>query len=779
MGSGIRRYSGRMERRSIAVRGIVQGVGFRPFVYGLAGQLGLRGFVRNRAGEVLIEVEGPPSALDRFLDRIAGSPPPLARIEDLRWTVERGQGSARPDEPQFRIEASDDAATGALGISPDVAPCEHCLAELHDPTDRRYRYPFLNCTQCGPRLTITLALPYDRERTTLAAFTLCPECRTEYETPENRRFHAQPIACPACGPRLRWRDAGGRGAEDAEDALAAAARTIAAGGLVAIKGVGGFHLACDAAQETAVDRLRAGKGRGDKPFALMVPDLATARRLCELDEAAERLLASPDRPVVLLPRRPGAAVAPGVAPGGALLGLLLPYSPLHVLLLERLVRPIVLTSGNRSGEPMAIEEGEAAARLGDVADGFLTHDRPIAVRCDDSVVRWTGRRLIPIRRSRGWAPRPVRAGLKAVRPVLALGSHEKNTFCLLREEHAVLSHHIGDLDTVEAIRDLRSALSQYQRLLDFTPQVVACDLHPDYASTSLARELAATRDLPLVPVQHHHAHVLSVLAEHELVGPALGIVLDGSGLGTDGTIWGCEFLAVDGARMARLGHLERVRLPGGEAAVREPWRMAVAWLLQAWDGELPTLDLPVLAAEPRARHAVERLVARGIQAPLASSAGRLFDAVAALLGLRPKVSFEGQAAMELEAIAAAGPVRPYPFALDAAADGFVLRFSPAIRAIAEEVAAGADPGRISARFHRTLVDALVAGARRAREEQGLERAVLAGGCFQNAILLEGTREALAAAGFTVLVPVSVPPNDGGLALGQAVAAAAEDLLPCA
>lgn len=767
-----------MERRSIAVRGIVQGVGFRPFVYGLAGQLGLRGFVRNRAGEVLIEVEGPPSALDRFLDRISVDPPPLAHIEDLSWTVERGQESALPDEPRFRIEASDGAAAGAFGVSPDVTPCEHCLAELHDPADRRFRYPFLNCTQCGPRLTITLGMPYDRERTTLAGFALCPECRTEYESPENRRFHAQPIACPACGPQLLWRNVDGTEA-GADDALEAAARTIEAGGLVAIKGLGGFHLACDAARETAVDRLRAGKGRGEKPFALLVPDLATAHQLCELDVRAERLLAAPERPVVLLPRRPGAAVAAGVAPGGALLGLLLPCSPLHELLMERLGRPIVLTSGNRSGEPMAIEDGEAVARLGDLADGFLTHDRPIAVRCDDSVVRWTGRRVIPIRRSRGWAPRSLKIGLAAVRPVLALGGHEKNTFCLLQKARAVLSHHIGDLDTVEAVRDQRSALSHYQRLLDFTPQVVACDLHPDYASTGLARELAARRGLPLVPVQHHHAHVLSVLAEHEPVGPVLGIVLDGSGLGTDGTIWGCEFLAVDGARMARLGHLEQVRLPGGEAAVREPWRMAIAWLLQAWGGELPALDLPVLAAEPRARQAVERLVARGIRAPLASSAGRLFDAVAALLGLRPRVSFEGQAAMELEAIAAAGPAPPYLFALDAVAEGFVLRFSPAIRAIAEEASAGGDPGRISARFHRTLVDALVAGARRAREEHGLERAVLAGGCFQNALLLEGTREALAAAGFTVLVPVSVPPNDGGLALGQAVAAAAEELLPCA
>lgn len=768
-----------MERRSIAVRGIVQGVGFRPFVHGLAGQLGLRGSVRNRAGEVLIEVEGAPSALDRFLERIAGSPPRLARIEDLTWTVESEQRSCldelRSGEARFRIEPSDTAATGALGISPDVATCEHCLAELHDPIDRRYRYPFLNCTQCGPRLTIALAMPYDRERTTLATFMLCPECRTEYESPEDRRFHAQPIACPACGPQLRWRSTDG---DRTADALAAAARTIAAGGLVAIKGVGGFHLACDAAHEAAVERLRAGKERSEKPFALMVPDLATARRLCELDAAAERLLAAPERPVVLLPRRPDAAVAPGVAPGGALLGLLLPYSPLHELLMEQLGRTIVLTSGNRGGEPMAIADDEAVAGLGGLADGFLTHDRPIAVRCDDSVVRWTGRRMIPIRRSRGWAPRPVKVG-RTGRPVLALGGHEKNTFCLLQEGRATLSHHIGDLDTVEAIRDLRSALSHYQRLLDFTPQAVACDLHPDYASTGLARELAAGRGLPLVQVQHHHAHVLSVLAEHELAGPALGIVLDGSGLGTDGTVWGFEFLEVDGGRMARLGHLEQVRLPGGEAAVREPWRMALAWLLQAWNGELPALDLPVLAAEPRARHAVERLVARGIQAPLASSAGRLFDAVAALLDLRRCVSFEGQAAMALEALAAAGPARPYPFALEPTADGFLLRFSPAVRALAEEAAAGGDPGWIAARFHRTLVDSLVAGAHRAREERGLERVVLAGGCFQNALLLDGAHGALAAAGFAVLVPSSVPPNDGGLALGQAVAAAAEELPPCA
>ncbi|HVF60518.1 MAG TPA: carbamoyltransferase HypF [Thermoanaerobaculia bacterium] len=763
-----------MERRSIAVRGIVQGVGFRPFVYGLAGRLGLGGSVRNRPGEVVIEVEGPATALDSFLHALAESAPPLAQIDELSWRPAPLRG-----EPHFSIVASEVVESGASALSPDVAPCERCVSELHDPRDRRHGYAFLNCTSCGPRLTIALSTPYDRARTTMAGFALCAACRREYEDPADRRFHAQPIGCPECGPRLAW-----IGADDeaAEEPLAAAVRTLREGGIVAVKGPGGFQLACDAASDSAVARLRAGKERGGKPFALLVADVPAARALCVLDAVAERLLTSAERPVVLLPRRPagsGPRIAAGVAPGGALLGLLLPPSPLHFLLLDHFPGPLVLTSGNRGGEPMAIDDEAARRALAGLADGLLGHDRPIALRCDDSVVRWSGRRPIPIRRSRGSVPRPLRVGTMASRPVLALGGHEKNTFCMLREEQAVLSHHIGDLDTVDAVRDLRAAIDHYRDLLGLAPAVVACDLHPDYASTAIAYELAARDGLELLPVQHHHAHALTVAAENRVDGPLLGIVLDGSGLGTDGTVWGCELLAVDGARMERVGHLETVALPGGEAAVREPWRMAVSWLLAAF-GELPALDLPPLAVEPGRVAAVERLVRSGVRSPPTSSAGRLFDAVAALLGLCQRVTFEGQAAMQLEAIARPGAERPYPFSIEAGEGPFVLRVTPTLCAVASEAAAGGDRAAIAARFHRTLVCALVDGARLARERHGLERVALSGGCFQNALLLESLHAALSEAGFTVLLPLTVPPNDGGLSLGQAVAAAQlEGGRPCA
>ncbi|MDX1624789.1 MAG: carbamoyltransferase HypF [Gemmatimonadota bacterium] len=764
-----------MERRKITVRGIVQGVGFRPFVFGLAEEHGLAGRVVNDARGVVIDVEGEPSILDRFAETLVSKPPPLAVVEAVETETLPSAGFDR-----FEIEASESGAERLALVSPDVATCEACLREMRDPGDRRHRYPFLNCTNCGPRFTIVEDIPYDRPNTSMKAFPMCPECREEYEDPRDRRFHAQPTACPACGPALAWRGVDGTEGPVGEEAMERAARRLLAGGILAVKGLGGYHLACLAADPEAVGTLRERKRRDAKPFALMVPDLETARGLVELDPVAEELLESIRRPILLAPRRPDARVADGVAPRMGTLGIMLPYTPLHSLLMERVGEPLVMTSGNRSDEPMAYRDEEALERLRPFVDGMLTHDRRIVMRCDDSVVRWTGARVVPMRRARGFAPRPVPMSPEASLPLLALGAQQKNAFCLARGPHAFVSHHIGDLDTIEAAASLEEAVEHYERLFEIEPGAIAHDLHPDYRSTRLARELAEGRGLPRIGVQHHHAHAASVAAEHGLEGSLLGVSLDGTGWGPDGTVWGFEFLAVDGARMRRLGRLEPVALPGGEAAVREPWRTGAAWIRLAY-GTLPGLDLPLLPSLDRSVWGIlDQLVEKGVNAPLASSAGRLFDAVAWIVGLREEAAFEGQPAMELESLAGHGAAEPYPVELaekppepggDPAAPGFEVVFRPAIRAIAEDVDAGADPAGIAARFHETVIAAILAGARRAREAEGLEVVALSGGTFQNARVLDGTIDGLIEEGFDVYANESVPPNDGGIALGQAAVAA--------
>ena len=775
-----------MARREITVRGIVQGVGFRPFVFGLARDLDLRGTVLNDARGVVIDVEGSDDALAAFQRALVGDAPPLAVVEHV---ASRDRPPA--NFPDFHIEHSAAGGARLALVSPDVAPCADCLREMRDPGDRRYRYPFLNCTNCGPRFTIVRDVPYDRANTSMSAFPICGPCRAEYENPLDRRFHAQPTACPECGPSLGWRGDGDRMPRGTE-ALELAAERLEAGAIVAIKGLGGYHLACDARREDAVAELRRRKRRYAKPLALMVRDLDAARSLCAVDPAAEASLTSPRRPIVLLPRRPGAGVAPSVAPDVPTLGLMLPYTPVHELLLERIGWPLVLTSGNISDEPMAYVDEEALERLAGIADAFLVHDRAIVMRCDDSVVRWTGRRSIMIRRARGYAPQPVFLNPPAERPILALGAHQKNAICLARGSHAFVSHHIGDLDTPEAVAGLEEAVGHYERLFEIEPALVACDLHPEYRSSTLAREIAHARGLPLVRVQHHHAHAASVAAEHGIEGPFLGISLDGTGLGTDGTIWGFEFLEVEGARMRRLGRLETVPMPGGEAAVRETWRMACAWLRAAF-GELPGLPLAVLERLDRAKWAtLERATKAGLNAPLCSSAGRLFDAAAAIAGLRDRADYEGQPAVELEGEAdraGGGRSESWPFELaharledhagyeeDAARDGFEIRFGPAIRALAEGVAAGMDRAEAAARFHATVVAAIAAGAERACRGRDLRVVALSGGTFQNAIVLEGAIDALTAAGIDVRINQRVSPNDGGIALGQAEVAARAGVL---
>jgi hydrogenase maturation protein HypF len=856
-----------MERRAIAIHGTVQGVGFRPFVFGLASSLDLGGFVKNGVGGVRIEVEGERPALDEFVSRVLGQPPPLARIE--RWSCD----ARRPrGERRFRIEPSECDSTGEIVVSPDAATCDACVVELFDPNDRRYRYPFLNCTNCGPRLTIVRGAPYDRVRTTMSGFPMCAQCRAEYEDPLDRRFHAQPTACPACGPRLTAIDPRGNEVAAEDEALAYFISIIRGGGIGAMKGIGGYHLVCDARKDAAVAELRRRKHRDEKPFAIMVWDVDAARELCEVSEAERRILTSVRRPIVLLRKRqvlpplppgegrgegksPNALEQPGshsqipltpalsrrergqeasgatlpvanaVAPGNPYLGVMLPYAPLHHLLLHDIGGiPLVMTSGNRSDEPIAYDEPDAFERLAGIADVFLTHDRPIHVRCDDSVTRVIGRREAPIRRSRGDAPQPMPLPIACPVPILAVGGQLKATFALGDDRRAIVSHHMGDLDHFDAYRAFERDIALYEQLFSIRPRCLAHDLHPDYASTGYAKKRAAAEGLKCVAVQHHHAHLGSCMAEHGLREPVIGVTLDGTGYGTDGAVWGGEFLVGDYRAFRRAAHLRYVAMPGGERAIREPWRMAAAHLADAgaacakWEARVPVAS----------RRTVRQMIERKFNAPMTSSAGRLFDAVASIVGLRDLVSYEGQAAMELEWLAwTVGPCGSYPFefaeipgapaqlgtagtplavsqsdrdlcsvviAKPQAAirrdlqfddssplqaknaipsDPHVIDTRPLIRAIARDVDAGVPAAEIARRFHSTWVEMIAASCREIRQLTGIATVVSSGGVFMNELLTLETEARLAADGFHVYRHTRVPTNDGGLSLGQVAVAAAQ------
>jgi hydrogenase maturation protein HypF len=763
-----------MERRAIAIQGTVQGVGFRPFVYGLATRFELRGFVRNQTGGVRIEVEGDAGRLDQFMDHLASEPPPLAQIEGLSWErqVPRGDGA-------FRIEHSDGTAVGPVVVSPDVATCDACLGELFDPLDRRYRYPFLNCTHCGPRLTIVTGAPYDRERTTMAGFPMCTACRAEYDDPTDRRFHAQPTACPACGPRLAAVDGKGERVP-AEDALAWFVAALRTGQVGAIKGLGGYHLVCDARDAAAVAELRRRKYRDEKPLAVMVRDVDAARALCEVNDRERQLLVSGRRPIVLMRRRSDAGVAGEVAPGNPCLGVMLPYTPLHHLLLHDVGNvPLVMTSGNRSDEPIVYRDEEAVDHLAGIADVFLVHDRPIHVRCDDSVTRVIDGEESPVRRSRGYAPRPIPLPVACEEPVLAVGGQLKATFALGKDCRAVVSHHMGDLDEYEAYRAFERDIGLYERLFGVRPAVVAHDLHPDYASTRYAMRRAGDEGLRRVAVQHHHAHLASCMAENGLDAPVIGVTLDGTGYGTDGRVWGGEFLVGDYATFRRAAHLRYVGMPGGEQAIREPWRMAAAHLIDAGCG----LDLLRARVPATALRAAERMLERRFNSPETSSAGRLFDAVASIAGVRDRAGYEGQAAMQLEWLATAGApdeaCGTYPFGIDAApADGdrqsmWVIDTRPLVRAVAQDVSRGSGPAAVARRFHATVVELIADVCARVRTATTLETVVLSGGVFMNQWLTTRACARLGAVGFRVHRHRVVPPNDGGLSLGQLAVAAAQ------
>jgi hydrogenase maturation protein HypF len=758
-----------MERRAIIVRGIVQGVGFRPFVHNLAVRLGLAGFVRNQAGEVRIEIEGPTDALEHFQTELSGRPPPLAHIVALSWQAVPTRGEGR-----FVIETSEADSAGPVLLSPDVATCRDCLAELFDPGDRRFGYPFLNCTNCGPRLTIITGAPYDRPRTTMADFPLCAACRAEYEGPADRRFHAQPIACPDCGPRLQAL-AGDGSPVCVVDLLRWFADALRAGRIGALKGVGGYHLACDARNDDAVRELRRRKQRDEKPFAVMVADVETAETLCTVLPAERELLLSARRPIVLLQKRPDSGIAPEVAPRNPLLGVMLPYSPLHHLLLQSVGNmPLVLTSGNRSDEPIAYREPEAQERLADIADLFLVHNRPIHVRCDDSVTRLVDGLELPIRRSRGYAPHPVELPFACPQPLLAVGGQLKGTFALGRGKQAILSHHLGDLDHHDAFQAFCKDAALYQELFAVQPAAIAHDLHPDYQSTRFATERAAREGIPLFPVQHHHAHLASCMAEHGLCEHVIGVTFDGTGFGTDGAIWGGEFLIGDYADFQRAAHLRHVGLPGGDRAIREPWRMAAAHLRDA-GADCPPLRTRI---EPPRWRVIEQMLERGLHTPPTSSAGRLFDAVASLAGVRDCVSHEGQGAIELEWLATQVPSDgAYPFALEEGNETLWIDTRPLIRAVATDATGGVSAALIARRFHSWIVEMIAAVCARLREATGLEEVVLSGGVFLNALLTREVCARLGSEGFRVYRHRLVPPNDGGLSLGQLAVAAWRCSLP--
>ena len=751
-------------RKQIAVSGIVQGVGFRPYVHRLASERQLNGSVRNTAAGVIIEIQGSGESVNDFLVRLPAEAPPLARITSVDVCDLPCNGDVT-----FRIVASGRQERVQTLISPDVAICDDCLRELFDPADRRYKYPFINCTNCGPRFTIVRGIPYDRPLTSMAAFTMCPACQEEYEDPGNRRFHAQPNACRGCGPQVELWDRGGLPIA-AEDAIHEAAERLLQGAVVAVKGLGGFHLAVEATNACAVRHLRERKGRVDKPFAVMVPGLEMAEKFCQLDEAARAALSSSQRPIVLLHKKDACAIAAAVAPCNRDLGLFLPYTPLHYLLLrEGKFSALVMTSGNRSEEPIAIDNAEAVERLHDLADFFLVHNRDILLRCDDSVIRISGGRNRQMRRSRGYVPVPVFLA-EEVPPVLAVGGELKSTICLTQGRHAFLSQHLGDLENLQANGFFEEAIAHLEKVLEIRPQAVAHDLHPDYFSTRWARR---QKDLPLVGVQHHHAHIASCMAENGLNGRVIGIALDGTGYGTDGCIWGGELLLADYRGFERAGHLEYVPMPGGEAAIREPWRMAVSCLYQHFGRDFLHLRVPfVQQLDSTKLKVLLQAVERHINSPLTSSCGRLFDAVAALAGVRQQVNYEAQAAIELEMAMDHGLSQP-GYMLEIVEENGQLIFNTR-RLFAEllgDLEKSTTVGIISARLHLGLVDALARAAEIVAQRTRLERVCLSGGSFNNRFLLEQLQARLHAKGLQVFSHAEVPAGDGGLSLGQALVAA--------
>jgi hydrogenase maturation protein HypF len=758
----------------IHIDGIVQGVGFRPFVYNLAMRLGLKGWVRNTSAGVDIEVDGERAVLDDFIHALRDEAPALAHIDGLTSTFVPANGFR-----SFEIVQSESIDSAFQPISPDVAICEDCLRELFDPSDRHYHYPFINCTNCGPRFTIIKDIPYDRPKTTMAPFAMCPDCEREYKDPSNRRFHAQPVACPKCGPQV-WLEIGGVQNAKEGEAIQETRRLLTEGKIVAIKGLGGFHLACDATNVPSVVELRKRKLRVDKPFALMMPDLATVEAHCYVDEAERELLQSNARPIVLLRRKPESNICEEVAPDQDFIGVMLPYTPLHYLLLDgrsltvdrssTVHHPpstvLVMTSGNLSEEPIATDNEDARQRLSTLADAFLMHNRDIYVRCDDSVARVFEKEIYPIRRSRGYAPFPVKLPWE-VPPLLATGSELKNTFCITNKNYAFLSHHIGDMENYETLKSFEQGIEHFERLFRVKPEAIACDLHPNYLATRYALERAEYENLPVFSIQHHHAHIAACMAEHGLDGsePVIGLSFDGTGYGEDGAIWGGEFLIADYRSYQRPYHLQYFPLPGGDASIKKPARTALAllWSLGLeWDEHLG----PVAEFNKEEIYVLRTQLQKKINTPLTSSMGRLFDAAAALADVRQAVNYEGQAAIEFEALADPDEKGSYSFELDH--DQVVLKHG--MEELIQDSLAGIPVSKISARFHNGLAEMIRVAVGKIHQNTGIRNVALSGGVWQNLTLIGRTLSLLRGDGFTVYLHRKVPANDGGLSLGQAVIA---------
>lgn len=754
---------------NIHVNGVVQGVGFRPFVYGLARRLNLVGWVRNTSAGVDIDLDGTLDILEEFIQALKAEAPPLAIIDEIlvAWQASNGYN-------KFEIVHSEAVPDAFQPISPDVCTCPDCLRELFDPSDRRFRYPFINCTNCGPRFTIIKDIPYDRPNTTMASFEMCEACAAEYADPLDRRFHAQPVACPICGPKvwLEYKSGEGKTSVEGENAILETQNLLGQGKVVAIKGLGGFHLACDANNLQAVAELRRRKLRVDKPFALMLPDIETIQKICFINDKARELLESHSRPIVLLERKPEATIALEAAPGQNTLGVMLPYTPLHYLLFDTdQYEALVMTSGNISEEPIVTDNEDAITRLKPLADAFLLHDRDIYIRCDDSVVRVFEDEILPIRRSRGYAPYPVHLSFEPP-ALLACGGELKNTFCITRSNYAFLSHHIGDLENYETLESFESGIAHFEKLFRVEIKALAHDLHPDYLATRYALKRAGLNNLTVIGVQHHHAHIVACMVENKLPGdkPVIGVAFDGTGYGEDDTIWGGEFLISDFRSYKRIFHLKPILLPGGDLAVREPWRVALAWLEQAgvsWDEDLPPVR--PLIEQPALVGIFQQQLKTGLNSPRTSSMGRLFDAVSALAGVRLRVNYEAQAAIEFETLVDPGEMSGYGFDIEAGSVNPI----PAFRSIVQDLRIDVATAKVAARFHNGVADMTLQVCQSIRRQAGISDVVLSGGVWQNLTLLKATLARLRADGFQVYIHKLVPPNDGGLALGQAVVAATQ------
>ncbi len=749
-----------MSRRAvISLTGVVQGIGFRPFIYNLARDHSIRGWVLNNEKGVFIEAESEDGNLDRFIQEIPKLAPPLARIEsfDVKYLDPLGYTT-------FEIRRSEETREKFTLISPDVATCDQCLSELFSPQNFRYQYPFINCTLCGPRFTIIQDIPYDRHKTTMATFVMCSICQKEYDDPSDRRFHAQPNACPSCGPSLSISDR--QGQEVPGDPIEKALSLLGEGSIIAIKGVGGFHLACDATNEEAVSTLRSRKIREDKPFAVMCRDMEETRKHCEVNQEEERLLLSVERPIVILQRKKDSTIAHAVAPYQDTLGVMLPYSPLHHLLLKGELKTLVMTSGNMSDEPIAYKNEEALNRLKSIADYFILHNREIHIRCDDSVTRVFEGKPYILRRSRGYVPFPIKLHYP-VEMILACGGELKNTFCLTRGQYAFVSHHIGDLENLETLTSFEEGIEHFKNLFYIEPKAVAYDLHPDYLSTKYALSLS---DLPKVGVQHHHAHIVSCMAENGIEGEVIGVALDGTGFGTDGTIWGGEFLKANSMDFTRVAHLKKVPMPGGSMAIKQPWRMAMAYLSEAFEDGLKELKINLLKRmDYKKWDILRRSIDRKMNTPWTSSMGRLFDAISSLLSIRDEVNYEGQAAIELEMLADREIKETYPYLIKEETP-LIIDLIPMIRGVVRDLTEGVLTPKISGKFHRTIARMILETCEALRKTEGLNRVVLSGGVFQNIFILSLVTKGLKNSNFEVYTHHLVPTNDGGISLGQAVIA---------